>query len=199
MLSSITPLGERGRGRRWGTTATAYVAGSVLAGALLGAVLGALGAAVGSVVDAPRTLNATAIAAVCAVGLALDLRLLGLRLPTVRRQVDENWLGAYRGWVVGTGFGAQLGLGVVTIVTTSAVYVMLTLAALSGSAAAGLAIGMLFGLLRALPILAVRTVRAPSQLVVVHRRMAAWAPAAHRAALAAQAALGVGALAVALA
>jgi len=194
MLSSITPLGERGRGRRWSRTAVAYIAGSVSAGAAIGAVLGGLGAAVAGVVDPSRTVVALALGVLCALGVVLDLRLLGLRLPTVRRQVDENWLSAYRGWVVGVGFGAQLGLGVVTIVTTSAVYVMLALAALTGSVAAGLAIGAVFGLVRALPILAVRHVRTPAELVVVHRRMATWAPGAHRAALAVQSALAVGAV-----
>ena len=47
-----------------------------------------------------------ALAGVVAAGLWLDLGILGLRLPTTRRQVNEDWLGRYRGWVVGVGFGA---------------------------------------------------------------------------------------------
>lgn len=47
-------------------------------------------------------------------GLALDLGLGALRLPGPARQVDEDWLARYRGWVYGAGFGTQLGLGVVT-------------------------------------------------------------------------------------
>ena len=43
MLGSITPLGERGRGSRWGVTVAAYLVGSAAGGAALGASLGTLG------------------------------------------------------------------------------------------------------------------------------------------------------------
>src|SRR5436853_53267 len=43
MLSSITPLGEQGRRRRWGRTVTAFVIASTLGGALSGVVAGAIG------------------------------------------------------------------------------------------------------------------------------------------------------------
>ena len=36
----------------------------------------------------------------------------GRRLPSWRRQVNEDWLVGYRPWVVGGGFGLQLGAGV---------------------------------------------------------------------------------------
>src|SRR5262249_43179265 len=51
------------------------------------------------------------------------------------------------------GFGVQLGLGVVTIVTTATVYATWMAAVLSGGAPAGAAIGATFGLARALPVL----------------------------------------------
>src|SRR5687768_2664330 len=124
MLSSITPLGERGRQRRWGATVTAYAVGSVAAGASLGALLGL-------VPEPPARAALVVLAVACALAALLDLR--PALLPTIRRQVNEDWLGVYRGWVCGAGFGLQLGLGVVTIVTTAAVYVVLIAAALSGS------------------------------------------------------------------
>ena len=46
MLSTITPLAEKGRGHRWGATATWYLVGSVAGGATLGAVIGLLAAGV---------------------------------------------------------------------------------------------------------------------------------------------------------
>src|SRR5919199_1056164 len=119
MLASIHPLGERARDRRWGVTVSAYVAGSTLAAAVTVAVL-------------------------CAAALAFDLHPGGLQLPTIHRQVDKDWLDRYRGWVVGVGFGFQLGLGVVTIVTTAAVYLTFALATLTGSAAAGAPVGATF-------------------------------------------------------
>ena len=49
MLASITPLGERGRGRHWGATVAAYLAGSVVGGGALGGLLGLAGAAAAGV------------------------------------------------------------------------------------------------------------------------------------------------------
>ena len=36
----------------------------------------------------------------------------------------NSWLGRYRSWVYGLGFGVQLGAGVTTVVVSSAVYVV---------------------------------------------------------------------------
>src|SRR5213080_2807837 len=108
MLTSITPLGERGRGSRWAATIVALALGSALAGAAGGLAAGA-------------------------AGVALDLGIGGDPLPGPRRQVNEQWLGAYRGWVYGIGFGLQLGLGVATIVSASAVYATFAAAALSAA------------------------------------------------------------------
>src|SRR5690242_14139999 len=104
---SITPLGERGRGMRWGVTATACAIGAVIGGALTGAVAGLAGDALLGGLDSTQAL--AVLAGACLLGLAADLRLFGTRLPTVRRQVDERWLRKYRGWVYGVGFGFQLG------------------------------------------------------------------------------------------
>ena len=183
MLASIHPLGERARHRRWSVTVSAYVAGSTAAAALLGGVLGATGGLV------PLTPLATAalVVVLCALALAVDLGAGGLRLPTLHRQVDKDWLDRYRGWVVGLGFGVQLGLGVVTIVTTAAVYLTLALALLTGTAAGGAAVGATFGLVRAVVILAVANVRRPDQLRAALGRMQAWRPLSDRLGLAVQA------------
>jgi hypothetical protein len=107
-------------------------------------------------------------------------------LPGPRRQVNEEWLGRYRGWVTGIGFGFQLGLGVVTIVTTAAVYSLLVVAALSGSPATGAVIGAAFGLVRALPILAVGRVRSSDAVLRVDARLRRWQPFSTRLAPLAQ-------------
>ncbi len=199
MLASIHPLGERARDRRWGVTVGAYVLGSTGAAALLGALLGGIGALL-SLGAGPTALVVVALAA---VALAYDLGLGGLRLPTIGRQVDEDWLGRYRGWVVGVGFGVQLGLGVVTIVNTAAVYLALALALLTGSVAAGAVVGTTFGLLRALEILAVARVRRPDQLRAVLRRVQAQRRVSERIGVAVQAVVllvaGAGAVAIAIA
>src|SRR5258706_11051335 len=106
MLSSITPFGERGRNNRFGVTTTFFVAGAVGGGVALGATVGLLGLL--AVPDRPTAILVT-LAALALIGAMLDARAFGVRLPTIRRQVDERWLQRYRGWVYGIGFGAQLG------------------------------------------------------------------------------------------
>src|SRR5689334_9059412 len=128
MLTSISPLGERARGHRWGITVTAYVVASVLGGLTTGAILGLAGSWL--------EVSELVAAAVCAVAAVADLL---RRVPSLHRQVDEDWLTRYRGWVYGVGFGYQLGLGFVTVVTSAATYAMLALCLLSGSITTGLA------------------------------------------------------------
>jgi hypothetical protein len=169
MLASITPLGERGRRRRWGTTVTAHVVGSTLGGAAAGALAGTLGLLVLGGVSWNARIGF--VAALLAAGLLLDL--VG-KVPGPRRQVDESWLDRYRGWVYGAGFGFQLGAGVVTIVTASAVYVALGAAMATASPAVGAAIGAVGGLVRGAAVLSGARVQTPEQLMSFHARMGAW-------------------------
>jgi sulfite exporter TauE/SafE len=177
MLTSITPLGERGRNRRWGSTASWYVAGSTLGGALLGALAGLVALALGQLSPASKLLMFVA-AGVCLVAALWDAS--GSRPPSWKRQVDETWLPRYRGWVIGGGFGAQLGFGVATIVSSAAVYAALLLAVLTTSFWGALATGTTFGLARGLPLLSVRSVRTNEALASLHRRFSVIAPVASR-------------------
>jgi sulfite exporter TauE/SafE len=170
MLASINPLGERARNQRWGVTYAFYLLGSVAGGATLGLLAGLVGAGARDLVDPGAGVVAAAVLAACVVALVVDLHVARLRSPTVHRQVNENWLGRYRGWVYGLGFGYQLGLGVVTVVTTASVYLVIVLAFLTGSLWGGLVIGAAFGVARALPLLAVVGVRSPGELRDVMRR-----------------------------
>jgi hypothetical protein len=163
MLSSISPLGERARASRWWLTTTAYVFGSLLGGAGIGALSGLLGSLV------PASLRASPwlllpLAALLLVTLALDLGIGGRSLPVWKRQVDVAWLSRYRGWVYGLGFGAQLGFGLVTIVTSATTYAMVAFAALSGHVVAGMLIGVVFGLVRSAPSLLMAGVDTPADL-----------------------------------
>jgi hypothetical protein len=178
MLASINPLGERARNTRWGRTVAWYIAGSTMGGLVVGAVAGGLGAGLAALASPSTTVLGVLTVAACAAGLALDLHLGGLTVPSVHRQVNQDWLARYRGWVYGGGFGFQLGLGVVTIVTTSTIYVALALSVLAGSLLSGLAIGGVFGLVRALPILAVGHVHDPAHLRDTLGRVQGWSRAA---------------------
>ena len=183
MLASITPLGERSRGFSWGLTASAFAVGAVAAGALGGAVGGALGA----LAPAGRWRDVAALVLLSAA-LGVDVSPLRRRLPTTRRQVNEDWMGRYRGWVYGAAFGAQLGSGVATIVTSAAVYAAVLGAVLCGTAAAGAAVGAAFGATRALSLLPARRAADPASLVRLHHRLGRAQAPAGRAALAAEAA-----------
>ncbi len=183
MLASITPLGERARRRRWGTTFVSYLIGSVAAG---GVVFG-LVAGAGWVIRPPEGLVGLAL------GLATATAAEALRLPVpwTRRQVDEGWLDSYRGWVVGLGYGLQLGAGVTTIVSTWALPAALLAVFLMADPTTGAALGGLYGLSRSLPLLAVRSVGRLDELAALHRLLRrAEAPAG------AVTVLGLGALAV---
>lgn len=169
MLSSITPFGERGRGTHWSITVTAFAVGSIGAGALFGAATGALGSLLPSGLEWRR---ATLLGLVVLTVL-LDASSPSVRLPTWRRQVNEDWLERYRGWVYGSAFGAQLGVGLATIVTSATTYCMVLAALLSERPAAGAAIGATFGAVRALPLLTTRSAQDQESLTVLHRRLIA--------------------------
>jgi sulfite exporter TauE/SafE len=174
MLASIHPLGERARHNRFWITATTYIAGSVAGGALAGGIAGAVGAALwATAAPSPQVVGWLAVF-VCLSAALLDAS--GRRLPGVRRQVDDDWMRRYRGWVYGAGFGFQLGLGVVTIVTTAAVYATFAMAALTGAVTTAAMVGAGFGGARAATLLASSRVSDPGGLRLLHRRLAAVAP-----------------------
>ncbi|MCD9623879.1 hypothetical protein [Rhabdothermincola salaria] len=176
MLSSITPLGERGRAQRWWLTVTAHILGSALGGALLGALLGLVGTPLVAWIG--EVAVAVVVGVVALGALAADASGGRLPLPRYGRQVNEDWMTSYRGWVYGGGFGLQLGAGLTTIVTAGLVYVVFVTCLLSGSWLLGGLIGLTFGLVRGLAILAARGVHDPDALVVFHRRLqarASWA------------------------
>ncbi len=189
MLASITPLGERGRGSNWWVTATAFLIGATAAAVVAGAALGALGSVV-----APARPRLPVL--VAAIGVAILLDLLPLGVPGPRRQVDERWLDQYRGWVYGAGYGAQLGVGVTTIVSSAATYVALLAALETASAPAGAIVMGCFGAIRGLTPLGAAGVRSQRQLIDFHRALARWRAPARWGAVATQAAMLVLALAL---
>ena len=192
MLSSISPLGERARHSRWWLTTAAYLVGSLAGGLLVGGLAALLGSLVPQAVRGSAG-GYVAVAVLLLAGVALDLRVAGWSLPSWRRQVDVAWLDRYRGWVMGLGFGGQLGFGLVTIITSATTYAVVLLAALSGHLGAGLAIGGTFGLVRALPSLLMRRVSEPADLRRVLARVERWGKPVERMAM-----VALGAAAVAL-
>jgi hypothetical protein len=173
MLSSITPMGERGRGQRFAWTAGGYLVGAVAGGATLGAVLVAAAVAVRSL-DLPVTVLVATGAVAALAGAAADTGLLGFGLPVIRRQVNERWLDRFRGWVYGAGFGWQIGVGFVTYVMTAALGVVVVLAAVASSPVVAFAAGLIFGTVRGGTVMASAGVTDTATLLAAHRRYDAW-------------------------
>jgi hypothetical protein len=175
MLATVTPLAERGRGHRYRSTATWFIAGGTVGGATLGLVMAALafGVRAASLSTAALALVAGAAALLAA---ASDTRLGGFRLPFHSRQVNERWLDQFRPWVYGAGFGWQIGAGLVTYIKTASLYLMMVLAALTANPLVALAIGALFGLTRGLAVLLGRGITSPDALAAFHRRFTAAGP-----------------------
>lgn len=185
MLASITPLGERGRGASWRRTVTAYVLASTVGGIAMGWVLGVLGEALSLDDHGWPLLAGGAVALLAAV---LDL---ADRLPTLRRQVDETWMNSYRDWVYGAGFGVQLGVGAMTIVTSASLYLTWVVELLTGHPAVGALVGATFGLSRALPLVGTARITTADVLRSAQRRWHHRLPLARRATIAVEAAAGL--------
>lgn len=173
MLESITPLGERGRGSTWSVTVTFFGLGSVAAGAMIGGAVAGVGRVV-ALDRFPPASRLAALAVLIALGFLVDTGRAHFTLPTIHRQVNEQWLFQYRSWYYGVGFGFQLGLGIVTIITTSAVYLCLAACLLSASPLGGALIGAAFGLTRAATVLAAARVNTPERLADLGRALERW-------------------------
>ncbi len=171
MLSSIHPFGERSRNSRWWLTTASHVVGSTAGGATLGVIIGTAGWFLLGWVDTSIRLALLGLASL--IGLLIERNVLAVRLPSWQRQVNENWLDAYRGWVYGSGFGYQLGLGVVTIITTATVHLLIVACLATASPVAGLIVGATFGLARGALLLSGGGIDSPAELRAFMTRLAA--------------------------
>lgn len=121
------------------------------AGALAGAIatfagLSALG---GVVAVGPAVAAAVAVSLLAAAAEACGVRIV----PQVRRQVPESWRRRLPLPAAAGAYGVLLGLGFVTFVLTLAFWALAVVALVLGQVRLGLALGVGFGLGRAVPIL----------------------------------------------
>jgi MFS family permease len=172
MLSTITPVTEASRERRYGLTVAWFLLGALAGGATLG-VLGAALALGIEALDLTTTTALVLLAVLALVAAAFDARSLGLTLPGHGRQVNESWLTRYRSWVYGVGFGWQIGVGLATYIVTAAVYLTVAAAALTASAPVAFGIGMAFGVVRGLAIFLGVRLTTQERLIEFHRRFEA--------------------------
>jgi MFS family permease len=169
MLSQLTPVGEASRGYRYGTTAAWFVTGAVVGGAMLGGVMALLAAGFAAL-DVTAATALGLVAGLAIVSAAVDAGVLGISPPFFLRQVNEDWLGRYRSWVYGSGFGWQVGAGVTTYIMTAAVFLTIAMGALTAGPIAALSLGILFGLVRGLAVLLTARLRSTAELFDLHRR-----------------------------
>jgi hypothetical protein len=141
--------------------------------ALLAAITDAVGISSAAAAGA-----AAVIALVCA---AFDARLFGAAPPFFRRQVNEDWLNRYRGWVYGVGFGWQIGAGVTTYIMTTAVFALVAFGALSASPGFAFGAVMTFALVRGLAVFATDSSTSHDELLALHARTARAEPVVRRA------------------
>jgi hypothetical protein len=128
------------------------------------------------------------------VSIFSDLGVKGFRLPRHGRQVDRLWLDHYRSWVYGTGFGWQIGVGLATYIVTTAVYLTVLIAVLTGSPVQALTIGLVFGGVRGLAIFLGAGATTLDQLRALHRRLARFEPSSRALMFTIQVAVAVAAI-----
>ncbi len=175
MLSTITPVTEQGRGRRYAATVPWYLLGALAGGATLGGVA-ALASIPVRAADIPEMTVLAIIGLFAVVSIFSDLGVGGFQLPRHKRQVERLWLDHYRSWVYGTGFGWQIGVGLATYIVTTAVYLTVIIAILTGSPIQALTIGFLFGGLRGLAIFLGAGATTLDNLHGLHRRLTRFEP-----------------------
>ena len=135
--------------------------------AALGAILGAVGRSVPVTLDESWRLSALALAGAAAAVWDLKVR----RFP-IHRQVNEDWLSAFRPWVYGWGYGLQLGAAVVTAVNTALVPMFMLAALLTRDPDEWTAGGRgRFGAMRGLTVTLNRRVRNAAGLARLHHRL----------------------------
>lgn len=170
MLSTITPLGERGRTTSYASSAAWFIVGASAGGASLGIIVSLLS----QLVWMARLPDTGALATISVFGLvtaASDLRIRGRALPFHRRQVNELWLDRFRPWVYASSFGWQIGFGLATYVTTAAIYLMIVVGIVAASPVAAFASAVVFGLVRGLAVLLGHNVTTTARLVSFHARL----------------------------
>ena len=145
-FSMVTTLGSPG-GR--GTTlaaCAAFVPGALAGGVLTFGSLAALGALLGG--GQAALIVGAALAGAAALAEATGRRIV----PQIRRQVPEHWRRTLPLPVAAAAYGVLLGLGFTTFVLTFAVPALAGVALAVGDVGAGLALGLAFGVGRALPV-----------------------------------------------
>lgn len=169
MVETISPVVHGGRGRWLGTLAL-HTLGATGTAALFGAALGMIGGALGAPWGRSGLLALGGVAAVYTMG---TLTRLHVPVPQLRRQVPDWWRTYFDRPFAAVLYGAGLGIGFLTYLSTGTLVVVAFAAAASGTPAIGALIVAPFGLVRGLsPIVAWRSVSQEQSRALVDRLVA---------------------------
>ncbi|MDQ3759836.1 MAG: hypothetical protein M3331_07850 [Actinomycetota bacterium] len=150
MIETIGPTGHTG-----GQPTTLAACATFLPGALAGAVItfGGISLAGAAIPGEAGWASYTVAGAVALVAALAEAR--GRRIaPQIRRQLPEHWRRIMPMPVAAALYGVLLGLGFTTFVLTFGVWALAGISLALGEPVAGLAIGLGFGVGRAIPIVA---------------------------------------------
>ena len=147
MVDTLAPAACDGRRRTSALGALAFAAGALGGGAVTFGGLALLGNALGAGGGAAAAVAAAALLT-GAVGDAAGRRIL----PQVRRQVPESWRRVLPLPLAAGLYGVLLGLGFTTFVLSFATWALAAACLAVGAPATGLAVGLAFGLGRAIPV-----------------------------------------------
>jgi hypothetical protein len=175
MIATIGPLVQEAR-RQWWQSTLLFVLGSAAGGAVTFGLLGCLGQfTLGEI--RPAVLW-TGFAAAAYMFALQELGSIKWALPGTTRSVPKNWwedLGPSKGALA---YGIGLGLGITTVVPFASFYSLALWAVLSANAEYAVALGLAYGVARALPVLLAGVVLAPRRRVPDPRatvaRIAEW-------------------------
>ncbi len=150
MVETIGLRGDTGRRRTALAACATFAPGAAIGGV---ATFGLLGLA-GSALHGAGGRGAYVVAACLAVAAAI-LEARGTRIvPQVRRQLPEGWRWSLPLPVASAFYGILLGLGFTTFVLSFGVWALAAISFALGDPATGAAIGLAFGVGRAIPVLA---------------------------------------------
>lgn len=170
MVETISPVVHGGRAR-WLGTLVLHTLGAAGTAALFGAVLGWIGGALGAPWHRPGLLALAIIAAVYALGMLTRLR---VPVPQLRRQVPDWWRTFFGRSFAALLYGAGLGIGFLTYLSSGTLVVVAFAAAASGRPAVGAALVGPFGLVRGLSaVVSWRSVTQEQSRELVDRLVAA--------------------------
>jgi hypothetical protein len=148
MIETIGPVGHTGGRATTISACLTFTAGALVGGLLTFGAVGLLGGLVHGADDRAAYAIAAAIAAAAAIA---EIRGVSI-MPQVRRQLPEHWRRVMPMPLAAGLYGVLLGLGFTTFVLTFGVFALAGIVLAVGEPGVGVAVGLAFGIGRALPI-----------------------------------------------